>query len=225
MSPRVSAFSDDSFSEDLSDAAGDFQARKRRALEKCGYNRRFDMVNNDDDLSDITMSQGEVFYMTFSQEEISFQARKQVALKKYGHNDGSMLFDVDLDDDLTETSTRSESTSSSESTCSSNNKKNRSSSVRFSTVSIRSFDRAIGDHPCCKEGPALTLDWDYQQQPDISVETYETTRKPRKRRLFPMERITILSGWPKEEVSEEAIESPRKQRFLKKLAKLFCRKS
>jgi hypothetical protein len=178
MNPRDSASSDDSFA----DPAGAFQALKRRALKNYRHNRRFD----DDDLSDVTMSQLGILDMSVGQEEISddspaaaFQARKRVALKKYGqkdHPDHPMLFD----DDLTETSTNSGSPSSGESIFS-NNKKTRPSSVRFTTVSIRSFDRANGDNPCCIEAPAFALDWEYEQQPDISVETYETTRKLRKK--------------------------------------------
>lgn len=178
MSPRDinSASSDDSFSEDFANPAGAFQAHKRLALEKYGFKDRFDLLGKNDDISEITTGQEKI---SDDSPAAAFQARKRVALKKYGqkdHPDHPMLFD----DDLTETSTNSGSPSSGESIFS-NNKKTRPSSVRFTTVSIRSFDRAKGDNPCCIEGPAFALDWEYEQQPDISVETYETTRKLRKK--------------------------------------------
>jgi len=36
--------------------------------------------------------------------------------------------------------------------------------VSFSSVSIRSYEVILGDHPCCKDGCALTLGWEYTDE-------------------------------------------------------------
>lgn len=54
----------------------------------------------------------------------------------------------------------------------------RRSSVQFSTVGIRKYDRTIGDHPSCTKGPALSLDWNYSEEPDVPIDTFEDVRAP-----------------------------------------------
>ena len=98
--------------------------------------------------------------------------------------------------------------------------------MRFSTISVRSFDRTVGDHPCC-EGSALSLDWEYCQLPEVTVDMYESKmRKPLGRKLFPWERRKILSCWPKVEMPNEQIESAHgASDVYYKILKLLCHKS
>lgn len=56
------------------------------------------------------------------------------------------------------------------------------STVQFSTIKIREYDRIIGDNPACSSGPPMTFDWSYTQKPPISVNEYETSRQPRRRK-------------------------------------------
>mmetsp|Transcript_27518 Transcript_27518/g.42088 ORF Transcript_27518/g.42088 Transcript_27518/m.42088 type:complete len:273 (+) Transcript_27518:890-1708(+) len=46
--------------------------------------------------------------------------------------------------------------------------KKKKQQVRFSTCEIREYAVTLGDHPCCEEGAALTLDWSYSHD-DITV--------------------------------------------------------
>jgi hypothetical protein len=155
----------------------------------------------------------------------AFQARKRLALEKYGYKDRFMLSNDDdisdittIDDDLSDRTTTS--------TCSAKKKgRTTSSSVRFSTVSVRSFDRIVGDHPCCHEGPALSLDWEYCELPEVSVDMYEATKKPKRRnKLFPWERREILSCWRSEKIQVQT-KHARGQNVFSNIRKLFCHKS
>eukprot|EP00814_Leptocylindrus_danicus_P021041 CAMPEP_0116011124 /NCGR_PEP_ID=MMETSP0321-20121206/4390_1 /TAXON_ID=163516 /ORGANISM="Leptocylindrus danicus var. danicus, Strain B650" /LENGTH=148 /DNA_ID=CAMNT_0003480315 /DNA_START=209 /DNA_END=655 /DNA_ORIENTATION=+ len=40
----------------------------------------------------------------------------------------------------------------------------------------------IGDHPCCEYGPPTSLDWEYEEVHDSSLDEYEATRVPRRKR-------------------------------------------
>lgn len=94
MSSRDRTFSGSSqdsvpVSVDFSDPVCVFQARKYLSLQKYGYNK--DRCNHDDDLSEITMSEREMLYLSSSQEDISddhsaaaaFQTRKYFSQEKY----------------------------------------------------------------------------------------------------------------------------------------------
>jgi hypothetical protein len=216
MSPSDSGSSEFSFSEDFDDASGAVQAQKRLALEKNGRKHRF-MLSNDDDLSDITTSDD-----FLDDAPGAFQARKRLALEKYGYKDRFKLFknDDNSEIDFSEITTSDRPPSES----SSSTKKKRTSSVRFSTVSVRSFDRTVGDHPC-REGPALSLDWGYRQLPNISVDTYETARKPKRGKLFPWERRKILSCWNKKEKTQAQTENAPGNKIFNNIRKLFCYRS
>lgn len=52
----------------------------------------------------------------------------------------------------------------------------RPKSVGFDTVKIRFYSQTMGDHPAVSYGPPISLDWDYEQQEDISLEDYESQR-------------------------------------------------
>ena len=51
--------------------------------------------------------------------------------------------------------------------------------VGFGSLSIREYTVVEGDHPCCREYPALMLGWKVAHDtPDIPVELYEAMRAP-----------------------------------------------
>lgn len=52
--------------------------------------------------------------------------------------------------------------------------------VSFSTIAIREYSTMLGDHPCCSIGCPLTLGWEFQQIPAVSVDAYEASRPARK---------------------------------------------
>lgn len=53
------------------------------------------------------------------------------------------------------------------------------SMVTFNTVSIREYDRILGDHPDCTEGPPITIGWKYAEQPTQELDDYESNRNQR----------------------------------------------
>mmetsp|Transcript_32482 Transcript_32482/g.68311 ORF Transcript_32482/g.68311 Transcript_32482/m.68311 type:complete len:289 (-) Transcript_32482:195-1061(-) len=52
--------------------------------------------------------------------------------------------------------------------------------VHFGTVEVRDYDMILGDHPCCRYGPPLTLDWDYLEYEPLDVNEYEFRHPPRR---------------------------------------------
>lgn len=53
--------------------------------------------------------------------------------------------------------------------------------VSFDRLSIREYDLVLGDHPCCTDGPPVSLGWQYTESPSMKVEVYEATRAPQRR--------------------------------------------
>jgi hypothetical protein len=45
--------------------------------------------------------------------------------------------------------------------------------VRFGTLEIREYKVTKGEHPFCRDGLALSLDWEYKQLPSINIEHLE----------------------------------------------------
>ena len=52
--------------------------------------------------------------------------------------------------------------------------------VAFGEISSRSYEVVIGDHPCCNLGCPLSLGWEYNENPRMSVEEFEASRSPRR---------------------------------------------
>lgn len=53
-------------------------------------------------------------------------------------------------------------------------------SVSFDTVEVREYPIILGDNPAVSEGPPLTIDWDYDNVDEFSLDEYETTRPQRR---------------------------------------------
>jgi hypothetical protein len=54
-----------------------------------------------------------------------------------------------------------------------------SKSVHFSALQIRTFPMILGDHPCCKTGLPVSLDWDHTKEEIVPIEEYESSRQAR----------------------------------------------
>ena len=72
----------------------------------------------------------------------------------------------------------------------------RNPKVSFTTISIREYKMTVGDHPCCQYGPPTSLDWEYEEVYDSSLDEYEATRSPRRKHsgmvLYYRKRTSIL---------------------------------
>ena len=55
--------------------------------------------------------------------------------------------------------------------------KKRTSSVSFSTIEIRSYERVLGDNLSCSHGPAVSIGWQYEPDPiTVQLDEYEYYR-------------------------------------------------
>jgi len=54
--------------------------------------------------------------------------------------------------------------------------------VSFNKIEIREYSMTLGDHPDCslKNGPPISLGWEYHNSAHMGVEEYEETRQPRR---------------------------------------------
>lgn len=70
--------------------------------------------------------------------------------------------------------------------------------VSFGSVSVREYERTIGDNPSCSTGVPIGLNWAYCHYLDVDVDVYESSvRKPSPRTrqdfyLSPQDRVKIL---------------------------------
>jgi molecular chaperone DnaK (HSP70) len=100
--------------------------------------------------------------------------------------------------------------------------RNKKTAVRFSTISIREYNRIVGDHPDCKVGPPITIGWDYGEMAVQNVDEYESSRTRRKNlRLTSITRKNMLHnvfGISEEEIrmAEKEVQKILKQRSTSK---------
>ena len=52
--------------------------------------------------------------------------------------------------------------------------------VSFAELEIRVYPNTLGDHPDCKFGPPISIDWDHIQAEKVPLEEYEASRSPRR---------------------------------------------
>jgi len=101
--------------------------------------------------------------------------------------------------------------------CSSN--KMRRNSVSFHSVDVREYDRTVGDHPSCRSGPPLSLDWSYSKKYEKKLDEFELERSnERDKSNFYMnkyKRRNLLShqwGHTEEELKEARRSTKKMQR-------------
>lgn len=77
--------------------------------------------------------------------------------------------------------------------------KDQNTRVQFSTVEIRKYPMILGDNPCCPVGPPVSLGWEYEAIPSLSIDDYDALRiKQRRSRMNHM----ILTSCRRKEVLE-----------------------
>jgi hypothetical protein len=94
-------------------------------------------------------------------------------------------------------------------------------SVSFGTVSVREFNRIVGEHPETKVGPPVALGNEFVENPTLHIDEFESS-KPESKRSLRMSSITrknlLLNVWgfSEEEVraAEKEVQKIRKQREL-----------
>lgn len=53
--------------------------------------------------------------------------------------------------------------------------------VSFCRIEVREYDQTISDNPCVSKGPAIGLDWQYQECGSYEVDEYELHKAPHRR--------------------------------------------
>lgn len=84
----------------------------------------------------------------------------------------------------------------------------RPKSVHFSDVSVRDYDRIIGDHPDVRHGVPMAIGWEYIEREATNIDEYENNRPhpfrgEKQMKMKPSLRRKILSkgfGFTKEEI-------------------------
>lgn len=92
-------------------------------------------------------------------------------------------------------------------------------SVSFGSVSVREYNRIVGEHPETKVGPPIALGNEFVENPTIHIDEFESS-KPESKRSLRMSSITrknlLLNVWgySEEEVlaAEKEVQKIRKQR-------------
>mmetsp|Transcript_3224 Transcript_3224/g.5063 ORF Transcript_3224/g.5063 Transcript_3224/m.5063 type:complete len:328 (-) Transcript_3224:384-1367(-) len=100
-------------------------------------------------------------------------------------------------------------------------------SVTFGVVNIREYDLTLGDHPDCTFGPPMSLDWDYEEVFESSVEYYETNREPRRKphqmiqNYFRRKNILMACAGFSEKDLKKATREVERAKFKRNLTKTF----
>jgi len=101
---------------------------------------------------------------------------------KMDRNFGLMKLRYDDEDDATE-----DETIFSDGSCSVTDQSETLSSeklakkVSFSSIEIRKYPIILGDHPNCKEGAPISIDWNYFEKNNHALDEYESTRSESRR--------------------------------------------
>lgn len=92
---------------------------------------------------------------------------------------------------------------------------NCSRSVRFSSIDIRHYEAALGDHPECGDKLPISLGWEYSSIPSVTIDDYEeekrinnSQRKGRRRRhgriipFYEKRQILLKNGYTDEQLTK-----------------------
>lgn len=99
--------------------------------------------------------------------------------------------------------------------------------VQFGDIKVREYGVTLGDHPDCARGPPLSLNWDYVELGTKNVDTYESSRKPRRTRetlcmsLSARKQLLLNTGFTKYELREAANEVKKVQKNRKSSEKYY----
>jgi hypothetical protein len=53
--------------------------------------------------------------------------------------------------------------------------------VRFESIKVREYNMILGDNPSCCYGPPVTMEWQYDETGELSIDEYEECRPPRRK--------------------------------------------
>jgi hypothetical protein len=92
-------------------------------------------------------------------------------------------------------------------------------SVSFGVISVREYNRVLGDNPDVLFGPPISIGWNYVQKESIAMDEYEAT-KPQRKTALRMSSVTrrnlLLNVFdvPAEEIKavEREVQKIQKQR-------------
>eukprot|EP00536_Pseudo-nitzschia_multiseries_P004612 jgi/Psemu1/285216/fgenesh1_pg.78_\ len=75
--------------------------------------------------------------------------------------------------------------------------------VKFGSAHVREYAITVGDHPICKDGLALSLDWAHAKEKVYDIDDYELLirqRENRRRGIRRRRRVSKLDYWQRREI-------------------------
>jgi hypothetical protein len=72
--------------------------------------------------------------------------------------------------------------------------------VRFGKAKVREYALTVGDHPVCKDGLALSLDWNYSTERVYSIDDFERNQRRRSSSICRGRRTSRLDYWQRREI-------------------------
>ncbi len=72
--------------------------------------------------------------------------------------------------------------------------------VRFRSANVREYALTVGDHPICRDGLALSLDWEHSDERVYNIDDYEQHRRGRNQRQGCKRRTSKLDYWQRREI-------------------------
>lgn len=90
--------------------------------------------------------------------------------------------------------------------------------VSFSNISMRNYPLTLGDNPSVSYGPPTTLDWEFEETGELSLDDYEHNRAPRRRpremvlNYYQRKAILERNGCSEEEIKKARHQAERSKR-------------
>mmetsp|Transcript_15 Transcript_15/g.46 ORF Transcript_15/g.46 Transcript_15/m.46 type:complete len:250 (-) Transcript_15:238-987(-) len=74
--------------------------------------------------------------------------------------------------------------------------------VKFGSTHVQEYAITVGDHPICKDGLALSLDWAHAKEQVYDIDDYEMSRQreSRRRGVKRRRRVSKLDYWQRREI-------------------------
>lgn len=72
--------------------------------------------------------------------------------------------------------------------------------VRFGCTRVQEYAITVGDHPVCKDGLALSLDWSHSDEHVYNVDDFEQRRRRKSSRKGIRRRTSKLDYWQRREI-------------------------
>jgi len=74
--------------------------------------------------------------------------------------------------------------------------------VKFGSAHVQEYAITVGDHPICKDGLALSLDWAHSEEEVYDIDSYELRRQNsnRRRGMKRRRRVSKLDYWQRREI-------------------------